>query len=118
LNSAAAATHRFPLEISPDSIDFGILPPGEAAEACLTVRNTQDDSVVLERIQTSCPCIEATPAPTRIGPRQAEKLKVIFNASRDGDVGGPLSVELTGHLADGRIGFRALVRLQIELGEP
>ena len=114
LNSAPVATYRLPFEIIPDSIDFGILRLGELAHAFLTLRNTQEDSVMVQRIETSCPCIGATPMPMRIGPGRTEQLNVVFNPSFDPDFEGALSVEVTGHLASGQLAFRTSVRLEIE----
>jgi len=91
-----------------------VVHEGEAIERPLSIRNTRDDALTLERVETSCPCIGVSPIPIEIGPRQTKVLSVSFNPSSDPDFEGELSVQLTGYLSSGGIAFRTEVRLRSE----
>jgi len=114
LNPTSSENRHFPLEISPDPIDLDVVHEGEGIERPLSLRNTRDDALTLERVETSCACVRVSPIPVEVGPRQTKVLSVGFNSSSDPDFEGKLSVHLTGYLSGGEIAFRTEVRLRSE----
>ena len=95
-------------------MDFGVIGWGETIERSLSVRNMRTDSLTLERVETSCPCVSVSALPVRIGLGEAAILRVRFDPTSDPDFEGPLSAQVTGFLASGEIAFRTEVRLRSE----
>ncbi len=116
LKPASPARPHFPLAISPDPIVLGVVHPGEQAETSLSLRNTQDKTLIVERIDTSCTCIDVEGVPARLGPYEAAELKVTFGQSDDPGFEGRLSVEVIGYLSGGGIGFRTSVKVEMDPG--
>ncbi len=113
---ASTTDQHFPLEISPDPIEFGTLNQGEVAQASLRIQNNRSAPVTIERLETSCPCISMEPIPLHIGPHETQTLTVNFNPSTDGEYEGRLGVQVTSYLTGGVVGFRTEVKLNIGLG--
>ncbi len=113
VNSAADTTHRFPLEISPDSLSFGELEQGQLGMATIDVYNPTGREWNVERIGTSCPCVTIAPQSTQIGPGDKKTLGVQLNPSDDPDFVGSLSVDVIGYAASGGIAFRTRVDVEI-----
>ncbi len=93
---------------------LGEVYPGEQAEAFLSVQNAEDATVTIDRIETSCLCVNVGAVPVVLGPHEMKDLKVTFNPLNDPEFEGRLSVEVTGYLTDGRIGFRTRVNVETE----
>ena len=110
---AGQSCPHFPLAISPDTVELGVVHPGEPVKASLSVRNTQDEGLTVERVETSCLCIDVGRVPVRVEPHQATGLTVTFDPSEDPDFEGRLSVQVTGYLTDGKIGFQTSVNLEV-----
>jgi len=106
---------RFPLEISPDPVDLGVLPPGRSAQATISLRNPGPRPVSVERIETSCPCIRAEPASFKVGPGELAELVTRFDPSDDPDFRGGLSIEVVGRSPRDFVLFRARVDLEIRV---
>ena len=111
--SAISTRQAFPLAIRPDPIMVGVVQSGKRAETWLSVHNTQHETVTIERIETSCPCVVMDCTSVRLGPHEATDLKVTFEPSEDPDFEGYLSIEVTGYLADGSVGFLTNVNIQV-----
>lgn len=107
-----------PLEIGPDPLSFGSLRPGISAKEEVTVRNRGMAPIDIERVETSCPCLEVAPLPLRIGPGQNGRLMMRFNPAEEPDFRGRLSVEVAGYGPNGRIAFRMRVRVEVRSDAP
>ncbi len=114
VSAVGDAKQHFPFAIDPDPIFFEDLPAGKSAQAPLLVRNTQALPLTLNRIETSCSCVGAWPVPIEIGPGESKTLSVTFDSPSEPDFEGGLSVEITGYLADGKVAFRTLAKLEIQ----
>lgn len=104
---------RFPLEISPDPILLGTLFPGRSAIAKLTVRNSGSRPVIVESIETSCPCLNVAKQWARLGPRQTADLTVRFDPADEPDFRGCLSIDVIGREPGGEIAFRTRVEVEV-----
>jgi hypothetical protein len=109
-----APSHRFPLAISPDPIIFGTLDGRALVQRVVLARNTQNASLVLDRIQTSCPCIRMASLPIRMEANETQDWTVSFDPSVEPEFAGRLSIEVVGYLVDGQIAFRTHVSLDVE----
>ena len=121
LNSRGSAGLEFPLEIGHDPVDLGILLQRESSQATLRLRNTQKDSLTLERIETSCPCLAITPLPVVVAPGESKGLTARLDLSSEPDFHGALQIDVTGQDAGGQCLFKthvdAKVRPKPEQGE-
>ncbi|MBX6314538.1 MAG: DUF1573 domain-containing protein, partial [Isosphaeraceae bacterium] len=114
---ATPAAHGTPLQVHPAPLSLGVLKPGQAAQASLTLRNPCPEPLTVERIETSCPCIRVAPQqPVRIEPGRAAVLGVSFDPSGEPDFRGGLSVDVTGYGASEAVLFRNRVLLTVEAG--
>jgi len=95
---------------------LGALRPGESTEKSLSVRNTQDEAVTIERAETSCHCVNVGRVPVRLEPHETANLPVTFDPSEDPDFAGRLSVEVICYLTDGSISFQT--KVNVEVGPP
>jgi hypothetical protein len=106
------------LAASPDPIALGSLRPGQGAEGTLGLRNPGDEAVEVASVETSCPCIRASPPALSIAPRGAGSLTLAFDPSDEPGFRGMLSVEVTGWTADRRVAFRTRAELEVAPGSP
>jgi hypothetical protein len=111
LSPATAAGPKFPFALTPDPVDFGVLHPGESTQSSLLIQNTQDETLALERIETSCPCIAAEPVASLIKPHETRKLTASFDRSSERNFAGPLGVLITGYLTGNKVAFQTRVKL-------
>ncbi len=68
--------------------------------------------MTIERIETSCPCLTATPAPIRVGPHERIALAINFDSSSDHDFAGRLSIAITAY-ARAEVAFRTFARVEL-----
>ena len=101
----------FPLEISPDPIDFGSLREGESAQASVEVQNPGKEAVTLVGVEAYCPCVQFSPTACSIGSHETRRLNVRVDHSDDPGFVGRLVILVIGRVAGGGVGFRTSVRL-------
>jgi len=112
-NLASSSGQLFPLEISPDPIDLGVIRAGESVRATLQLRNTRDEPLTLERIETTCPCVEVASVPLRINPGERQAMSVSFDSSSEPKFVGALRIDMTGFDKGGRCAFKARVAVEV-----
>jgi hypothetical protein len=93
---------------------FGVISSGKKVSMPLALRNRQSTPQTLERIAISCPCIRVAAVPVRLKPDETKALTVTFDPSAEPDFEGGLSVEVEGHLADGRVAFVTHIDLEVK----
>jgi len=86
----------YPLTISPDPITLGVLAKPTLLQGTFSVENTGNAPLILERIETSCPCIRIAPVPFQIKAKERKLCTVTFDPSSEPDFRGKLSVEVSG----------------------
>lgn len=109
----SASSQRFPLAINPDPITFGVVGGRTLAQRLFSARNTRNAPFVLERVETSCPCIRVAPLPVKLEANETRNWTVTFDPLVDPTFEGRLSVEIIGYLAGGQIAFRTNVNLNV-----
>jgi hypothetical protein len=115
VSRAGGAPYRLPLAISPDPVAIGLVCAGVPSHSSLLVRNTIAIPVTLDRVASSCPCVEVTGAPLELGSNETKSLTVTVDTSDDPSFGGGLSVQINGYLRDGTIGFQTKVNFEADL---
>lgn len=99
-----------PSVLQTEAVSLGTLKPGESAQAELVLRNPLPCPVVVNRVETSCPCVVLTELPKSIEPQQPAVLDVSYTHERP-DFRGGLAVKLVGRDPDGKELFRTEVSL-------
>jgi len=112
LNRASTKGQDFPLEISPGQLSLGVVKSGQKARGEFTLVNRGSKPVVIDRIETSCPCLITSPRLMRVDPGTARSLTVEFDASSEPDFHGGLSIEIVGY-TDGRVRFSSQAKLEV-----
>lgn len=102
-----------PLNVRPDPLSFGTLEPGVSAKGTLTVRNPGAESITIERIDTSCPCVKISPVPLVVRSNGAATLTVAYDANDDPNFRGGLGINYALILTDGSIAFRGRTDLSV-----
>ena len=67
------------LEVTPEAIDFGEIPPTEKAVVEYTVRNAGGSPLEIVRVSTSCGCTTAEIEKTTLLPGETATLRVTFD---------------------------------------
>jgi hypothetical protein len=93
--------------VTPEVVDLGTLRPGESAEATITLYNPTDETVVIERIETSCDCVYVDAPRIAISRGGSCKAVVRASADRDGDQEASLRVRIAGYAPDNQTKFQA-----------
>ena len=104
---------RFPLEASPDPVSLGSLAPGEVAEAQIGLINRHPSPIVVQTIDSSCPCLEIQPSQVSIDPGESATLTARFDPRVEPDFRGKLGVDVTGTDGSGAILFRTRIKVEI-----
>jgi hypothetical protein len=112
-NIASSALLPFALEINPDPVPLGNVAPGVPRNAIFRLRNRGPQRVVVESIETSCPCVGVAPHRVCLEPGRDEAMTVTFDPTRDPDFRGSLCVELSGYGTGEKVVFRTRVKLSV-----
>jgi len=110
---ASSTGRHFPLEISPDPIDLGIMRQGQSNAAKITLHNPSQQPVVVQRISTSCPCLHVVGQPLKLGPGESDTLAVGFQPSDEPDFRGRLSIEVIGRSIAGEVVLVTHVNVEV-----
>jgi Protein of unknown function (DUF1573) len=86
-----------PIEISPDPVEFGVVDEGQVSNAVLSLTNRGSRELVIDRVETSCPCLTITPGRLRIAPSERKVVAVVFDPSGEPDFHGRLSIDISGY---------------------
>jgi Protein of unknown function (DUF1573) len=104
---------RSQLETSPERISLGSLSPGETKRSRFTLTNPGLESITIERVTTSCPCVEVGPVPVQIRPGKTESMEVKFDPAEEPEFRGRLSIEVSGLDPAGSIAFRTHIGIDV-----
>lgn len=101
------------LSANPSPVSLGNLAWGESATGTFVIENSGPEAVSIERVETGCPCLTATPDRTRVESGRAASVIVVFKPEAGSDFEGGLSVAVTGLSAGGAIVFRNRIKLWV-----
>ncbi len=102
-----------PLLISPGIVDLGTLAQGERREFVIHLQNPHDRTVVVEQLETSCPCLEVKNLPWRFSPGQERKFALRLDMGREPDFSGRLTIRMSASTAQGEHAMRCHVQVQV-----
>ena len=80
-NSAVSGA---PLQVSPDPVSLGSLGLGQQAAGRLAPCHLGHGQVIIERVETSCPCLDVEPLPIKIEAGRSANLTIRFNFGLSG----------------------------------
>jgi hypothetical protein len=101
------------ITMSPSSLSLGTVAPGQSASSRITLRNRTGNSLSLQRIESSCPCVRITPGSVRLEPGQTASLLVLFDPTDEPDFRGMLDIEVTGRGDRKEILFQGSIRISV-----
>lgn len=113
-NPSRSTVSRFPLEISPNPVSLGSLNPGQVVDKKIVLSNPWTTPVTIQRIETSCPCLEVAPVPIEIASGRSGEIVVRFNSTEDPDYRGVLGIEVTGYNPSGKSVMEMRIDLEIK----
>ncbi len=67
------------IELSPDTLDFGVVTPRPFVESTVSILNRGSDTLRIQKVETSCGCITATPDAGRIAFMETANMHVSMN---------------------------------------
>lgn len=70
------------VEFESRELDFGEIDQGERVTDTLRFKNVGDDTLVIEKVRTSCGCTAAVVSSKRIAPKEIGEIRVTFNSGR------------------------------------
>ncbi|MBK8872313.1 MAG: DUF1573 domain-containing protein [Elusimicrobia bacterium] len=74
-------------QFSETHYDFGVLPQGSTATYTYSLRNSGNEPLRIESVQSSCGCTAATPTNTLIPPGETAQIRVTFDSKgREGEI--------------------------------
>jgi len=103
------------LVVSPRPISLGTLEPGRASVTTLTLHNPGPRPIIVERAETSCPCVSVSALPVSVRPNSTARLEVTFDPADEPDFRGRLAVDILGRGSGDVVLFRATVVVTVAL---
>lgn len=112
-NPKGSTGRHSPIEISPDPLSLGTLHPGQSATVRMILHNSGPRSVIVERVETSCPCLQVEDRSIDLPSGESAPLTLVFDSSDEPDFRGALSIEVSGRDTDRRILFHTHVDVEV-----
>jgi hypothetical protein len=82
------------------------------SKAALSLTNCGSRELLIDRLETGCPCLTITPERLRIGPSESEVVAVTFDPSGEPDFHGGLSIDISGY-SRGNLAFRTVAQVEV-----
>jgi Protein of unknown function (DUF1573) len=102
----------FPVEISPDPVELGVVNEGRVSKAVLSLTNRAARELVIDRLETGCPCLTITPGQLLIAPSETKVVAVEFDPSGDPDFHGRLCIDISGY-SKGKRAFHTVAEVEV-----
>lgn len=112
---SGSSTRTASLRINPTPVSLGVLMKGQKAKSAITLTNHGTSTLMIDSIETSCPCLTTAPSSICLGPGEGKILAVEFDPSDEPEFRGRLSVDITGY-ANGVVAFRTRANLEVRNG--
>ncbi len=109
----AAGPTSHGVEVSPSLVDLGVLQQGERREFTVLLNNRRNETVAVERMAASCPCLEAAEGRYVLAPRDELSLPLDLDLSKEPEFTGPLLIELRGWTALEEVAFVVRIELRV-----
>jgi hypothetical protein len=102
----------FPVEISPHLVELGVVSQGQLSKAALTLTNRGSRELLIDRLETSCPCLMITPSQLRLAPAESKIATVLFDPSDEPDFHGKLCIDISGYSTGSRA-FQTVAEVEV-----
>jgi hypothetical protein len=101
------------VSVTPAEVDLGHVPAGSRQRVALTLYSAQAESLLLDELESSCPCVRGEGLPWRLEPGQRRPVAVEVDLSAEPEFRGRLQIELVGK-SSGRVVFRSRLTAQVQ----
>ncbi len=108
----ATNSSLFALEV-PAKLSLGYLPSGSVKNTTLELKNLTPVVVAIDRIETSCECLQIEPILLLIDPYAKSRIKLIFSTIEEPKFRGRLQVEIIARGSNNHILFKTVVDLEV-----
>lgn len=78
------------------ALTLGGVPQGGRVEKEVWILNSNNREIFFERIDSSCECLELSPATANFGPNQTLRMKLVLDLRREPKFTGNLRIEASG----------------------
>lgn len=76
------------LTVNPNSLDLGLLAPGQASCGIISLRNDGGAPISVTQVQTSCECVAVDPSHFAVDPKSTAELVVRYDPTDSPDFRG------------------------------
>jgi hypothetical protein len=101
------------LEAQPSKIDLGVVPPASRLRAEIHLFNPHSQKVTIERVETSCDCLQPLGLPWSISPNQMSIVPFEMDLGHEPRFRGGLGIGATGRTSDDNIAFEIKVEVEV-----
>ena len=105
--------HSWPI-VAIEAQSFGLFRPGQSADSTIRLRNLRKVAITVQRVEASCPCLDARNLPLSIRPGEAADLAIHLGLQEEPSFRGKLMIELTGLDSSGLAAFQTRVCAEVE----
>jgi Protein of unknown function (DUF1573) len=105
-----------PLKVSPEYPSLGTSVCGRQLAGEIRLSNAGPKSVLVNRVETSCPCLTAKSVPLEIDPGKSAVLALQFDPREDPGFRGRLAISVNGYTVQDEIAFDTRVRVEVQSG--
>lgn len=97
----------------PPRLDIGDVAAGLRVASRLSISNPGDASIVVAKVDSSCPCLRVAPGAFVARPHSTTDVTMTYDASEAPDFRGVLALEVRGRDAGGGVLFQTRVDLRV-----
>jgi hypothetical protein len=110
----AESTKPFPqLIVDPQAVELGSVSQASRTQIRLVLGNPHNQPVLVERLQSSCPCLQGRDLPWLLEAGAESNVELTLDLVRESGFVGRLAIDLCGQTAEQDLAFRASVQLSV-----
>jgi hypothetical protein len=103
----------FPQLRAPTAIELGELPQDAGMKIPLILKNSHEEPVTVDRLDTTCPCVFADELPWLVPPGKEVQVLLHLDLRREPGFSGRLSIRCSGRTATGTSTFTLRVNVKV-----
>jgi hypothetical protein len=101
------------VSVTPALIDLGPIPQGGLKQFAIMLRNNQNQTLVIERMASSCPCLSWAESSIVLQPFDSRLVDFELNLAKEPDFVGSLIIEATGTIYGQTRAFEVIVGVEV-----
>ena len=106
--------HDSILIANPNPIFLGEIKAGTEGRTTTLVRNPTSESILIDKLGSSCSCIRLSPSRFAVKPGESAELSVVFDPAEDPEFRGTLLVEAVGLGKSGEESLKFKIRVTVK----